>query len=230
MFDFQFGYMYGRYFMWNFVGRQNDEQGNLDLQNGNWLSGIKFIDEIRLGPQTNLPSDIKNNKGRSLSIHSIVVISFSAGNGTSTSPLASMITYQRKAFGLNLLLRVHGSPVFRATIPALLSVGVFLMYRHGWATAGNELDHPYAVGLLIGSITFLIVFRLTQSYGRYWEATTSIYRMMSKWMDAAVHVAGYHMQSTQYDTIKPPSFRQYPDLNAEFLTRDRERFKMDSSG
>ena len=64
MVDFQFGYMYGRYFMWNFVGRQNDEQGNLDLQNGNWLSGIKFIDELHLGPQTNLPSDVKNNKGR----------------------------------------------------------------------------------------------------------------------------------------------------------------------
>lgn len=64
MIDFQFGYMYGRYFMWNFVGRQNDVQGQLDLQNGNWLSGITFIDEIFLGPQTNLPSDVKNNKGR----------------------------------------------------------------------------------------------------------------------------------------------------------------------
>ena len=64
MIDFQFGYMYGRYFMWNFVGRQNDEQGQLDQLNGNWLSGIKFIDEWRLGPQTNLPSDVKNNKGR----------------------------------------------------------------------------------------------------------------------------------------------------------------------
>ncbi len=64
MVDFQFGYMYGRYFMWNFVGKQNDEQGQLDLQNGNWLSGIKFIDEFRLGPQTELPSDVLNNKGR----------------------------------------------------------------------------------------------------------------------------------------------------------------------
>ncbi|WP_372766356.1 DUF2723 domain-containing protein [Lutibacter sp.] len=64
MIDFQFGYMYGRYFMWNFVGRQNDEQGNLDLQNGNWLSGIKFIDEFRLGSQTDLPSDVLDNKGR----------------------------------------------------------------------------------------------------------------------------------------------------------------------
>ncbi len=64
MLDFQFGYMYGRYFMWNFVGRQNDVQGQLDILNGNWISGIKFIDEIFVGPQDNLPSDMKNNKGR----------------------------------------------------------------------------------------------------------------------------------------------------------------------
>ena len=64
MFDFQFGYMYARYFMWNFVGRQNDKQGNLDLQNGNWLSGISFIDEWHLGPQSYLPDSVKNNKGR----------------------------------------------------------------------------------------------------------------------------------------------------------------------
>lgn len=64
MVDFQFGYMYGRYFMWNFVGRQNDIQGNLDIENGNWLSGINFIDEARLGSQQNLPDDVKNNKGR----------------------------------------------------------------------------------------------------------------------------------------------------------------------
>ncbi len=64
MIDFQFGYMYGRYFMWNFVGRQNDTQGHLDAENGNWLSGIDFIDEIRLGSQQELPDHIKNNKGR----------------------------------------------------------------------------------------------------------------------------------------------------------------------
>ncbi|TYQ00298.1 uncharacterized protein DUF2723 [Tenacibaculum adriaticum] len=64
MFDYQFGYMYGRYFMWNFVGRQNDSQGHLDVENGNWLSGIDFIDEIRLGSQQDLPDDVKNNKGR----------------------------------------------------------------------------------------------------------------------------------------------------------------------
>ena len=64
MIDYQFGYMYGRYFMWNFVGRQNDIQGNLDINNGNWLSGIDFIDEARIGSQQNLPSYVLENKGR----------------------------------------------------------------------------------------------------------------------------------------------------------------------
>ena len=64
MMSFQFGYMYGRYFMWNFVGRQNDIQGNLDIFNGNWISGINAIDEARLGSQKKLPSQVLENKGR----------------------------------------------------------------------------------------------------------------------------------------------------------------------
>lgn len=64
LFDYQFGKMYLRYFMWNFAGRQNDKQWEGDVFNGNWLSGIKPIDEFRLGSQENLPSDVKNNKGR----------------------------------------------------------------------------------------------------------------------------------------------------------------------
>ena len=63
MFNYQFGYMYWRYLMWNFVGRQDDVQGRMD-NHGNWLSGIKFIDEMHLGPQDNLPSEYKNNKAR----------------------------------------------------------------------------------------------------------------------------------------------------------------------
>jgi len=66
MIEYQFGYMYGRYLLWNFVGRQNDNQGRYDNLDGNWLSGIKFIDEIHLGSQENLTKDIENNKGRNL--------------------------------------------------------------------------------------------------------------------------------------------------------------------
>ncbi|QXP72035.1 DUF2723 domain-containing protein [Polaribacter sp. R2A056_3_33] len=64
MMSYQFGYMYGRYFMWNFVGRQNDIQGNLDIFNGNWISGINALDEMRLGSQKDLPSQTLENKGR----------------------------------------------------------------------------------------------------------------------------------------------------------------------
>ncbi|WP_445738329.1 protein O-mannosyl-transferase family [Mariniflexile sp.] len=64
MFQYQLGYMYWRYFMWNFSGRQDDIQGRYD-NHGNWITGIKPLDEILLGyPQSNLPSDVKNNKGR----------------------------------------------------------------------------------------------------------------------------------------------------------------------
>jgi Protein of unknown function (DUF2723) len=66
MAEYQFGYMYFRYLMWNFVGRQNDIQGKYDYQDGNWLSGITFIDELHLGTQQNLPSDVLNNKGRNV--------------------------------------------------------------------------------------------------------------------------------------------------------------------
>src|SRR5690606_6285520 len=66
MFNYQFGYMYTRYLLWNFAGRQNDIQGNNDRMNGNWISGIKFLDEIRLGSQDNLTSDMLNNKGRNV--------------------------------------------------------------------------------------------------------------------------------------------------------------------
>ena len=64
-FTYQVKYMYFRYFMWNFVGRQDDEQGKMFNNHGNWISGITPIDSFLLGaPQTNLPSDAQNNRGR----------------------------------------------------------------------------------------------------------------------------------------------------------------------
>ena len=64
MLQYQMGYMYWRYFMWNFTGRQNDLQGNYDLLKGNWISGIPFIDSIRLGNQKQLDEDALQNKAR----------------------------------------------------------------------------------------------------------------------------------------------------------------------
>ena len=61
-FKYQIGHMYLRYFMWNFAGRQNDIQGHGNVLKGNWISGIPFIDDARLGPQDMLPQSYKNNK------------------------------------------------------------------------------------------------------------------------------------------------------------------------
>ncbi|MDR1584470.1 MAG: DUF2723 domain-containing protein [Prevotellaceae bacterium] len=62
--DYQMGFMYWRYFMWNFAGKQNDMQASIsDLTKGNWISGIKFIDESRLGNMDNMPAYLAENKG-----------------------------------------------------------------------------------------------------------------------------------------------------------------------
>ncbi|MBO7299968.1 MAG: DUF2723 domain-containing protein [Tidjanibacter sp.] len=63
-FDYQLNFMYWRYFLWNFVGRQSDNQSVGEITDGNWLSGIKPIDEAMLGPQDNLPDEMANNKAR----------------------------------------------------------------------------------------------------------------------------------------------------------------------
>jgi hypothetical protein len=60
-FNYQLGHMYFRYFMWNFVGRQNDIEGHGGIENGNWISGIKFIDEARLGNQEDYPEYRQQN-------------------------------------------------------------------------------------------------------------------------------------------------------------------------
>ena len=63
LFGYQMNFMYWRYFMWNFVGRQNDMQGQGEVDRGNWISGIPAIDNARLGDQSLLPESYKENKG-----------------------------------------------------------------------------------------------------------------------------------------------------------------------
>lgn len=65
-FDYQVHFMYWRYFMWNFVGRQNDLLSYGDITKGQWISGIPFIDNARLGDQSKLPDELKNNKAHNV--------------------------------------------------------------------------------------------------------------------------------------------------------------------
>ena len=64
--SYQVNFMYWRYFMWNFAGRQNDIQGHGELEHGNWITGISFFDNMRLGDQSKLPTELRENKGRNV--------------------------------------------------------------------------------------------------------------------------------------------------------------------
>ena len=65
-FSYQLNWMYWRYFMWNFAGRQNDLQGSGEIEHGNWITGIKFIDNMLVGNQDLLPKELKENKGHNV--------------------------------------------------------------------------------------------------------------------------------------------------------------------
>ena len=93
-----------------------------------------------------------------------------------------MIQYHRSAFGLNLLTRVRGSAVFRGAFMGVLAVVCFVLMREFWGPSklrlNGELGHPYAVGVLVGTLTFLLVFRAQSAYARYWEACGNVYHMV----------------------------------------------------
>ena len=65
-FSYQLNWMYWRYFLWNFAGRQNDIQGHGEIEHGNWITGISFIDNWLIGDQTYLPTELKENKGHNV--------------------------------------------------------------------------------------------------------------------------------------------------------------------
>jgi len=160
-----------------------------------------------------------------------------------------MITYDRSAFGLKLIFQAHGSALYRSLLPSLLAVALYFIYRHVFDRTGNngnecergkvtedggicegweEVRHPYAVGVLVTTSTFLIIFKLNQSYSRYWEACGHTHQFMSKCMDGTTHTSVFHMQCDHYKAMRPPSFFDYPDLNSLCMTRDRERMDISS--
>lgn len=139
-----------------------------------------------------------------------------------------MIQYAKKGFfGFNIIFRLHGSAAFKALTPALLSTGIyFIIYYAGDLDIDDNaswrwFDHPYPLGALMAAFTFLLTFKASFSYNRYWEACTAVHQMHSKWLDVGMEMAAFHLQSSQYDEVKPPSFGKYPEITS--VRRDRER-------
>lgn len=135
-----------------------------------------------------------------------------------------MIKYPGGSFSFPLLFRLHGSAVFRALIPSLISTALYAIFFHTYDfEAGEEdplFDHPYPVAVLIAAFTFLLTFKASFSYNRYWEACTVIHQMQSKWLDVGMELAAFHLQSDRFRQ-KPPAFGAYPQVKA--VIRERER-------
>ena len=143
-----------------------------------------------------------------------------------------MIEYFRGPYGANLLFRWHGSALAKAFLPGLCSVSIYLslhyVYHNDTHTTDpgyvNYVSNPYAIGVLVSSVSFLIIFRANYGYQRYWEACTTVHQLMSKWMDATVFAAVFHLQSKHHVHMRPPNFFEFDELNQLNLTRDRERW------
>jgi len=135
-----------------------------------------------------------------------------------------MIKYDAGSFGFAILFRLHGSAVFKSIFPALISSALFLIlyfYADIYQNRFVLMYHPYPMTALIAALTFLLAFRANFAYNRYWEAFTAIHQMHSKWIDVAMDVAAFHLQSDIYANKRPPAFGSHPEL--QFIERERER-------
>jgi len=138
-----------------------------------------------------------------------------------------MITYKNSLFGFSLIFHVHGSALWQAMVPALLSTLVLLIIVYTTeAPIENSVDsrltdHVYTIGAYIAFFSFLLTFRLNFAYQRYWEGATALHQMLSKWLDVATLMSAFHYQSRQYDSYRPPAFGHHNKLRN--VTRERER-------
>lgn len=133
-----------------------------------------------------------------------------------------MIKYYGGSFGLQIIIRLHGSAVFKSITPALLSTLIYLILYHTTDLKSEPiLLHPYPIGALMVAFSFLLTFKMSFSYDRYWEACTAVHQMHSKWLDVGTEVASFHLQSNKYKK-KPPAFGHHPEIVS--IERERERY------
>ncbi len=164
-FKYQIGHMYMRYFMWNFAGRQNDIQGHEDKLHGNWISGISAIDNARLGDQSNLPINLKNNKGNNkyyflplilgligLYFHlarnykdGIIVLSLFLMTGLAIVVYLNQYPYQPRERDYAYVASFYAFAIW-------IGIGVVAIYT--WL---KEYINPKATAIAVTSITLILV-------------------------------------------------------------------------
>ena len=144
-FRYQTGFMYLRYFMWNFAGRQNDSQGNGNPIQGNWISGINFIDEARLGDLDNIPGDLRDNPGRNTYFFLPLLLG-----------VAGMIwQYRKDRKGFWLVLSLF-----------LMTGVAIIFYLNQYPNQPRERDYAYAGSFYAFSVWIGLGFMLVYEYVR----------------------------------------------------------------
>ena len=157
-FSYQVNYMYWRYFMWNFAGRQNDLQGYGELHKGNWICGIPFIDNLRLGDQSLLPDELKENKGHNVYyllplLLGILGICWQLGKGKEGGKNFTLVFLLFFLTGLAIVLYLNQTPyqprerdyAYAGSFYAFciwIGMGVLLLYEAiaKWAQKNKALD------------------------------------------------------------------------------------------
>lgn len=180
--QYQIGWMYWRYFMWNFSGRQNDVQGHGGVLNGNWQTGLDFIDEARLGPQDEMPYDMGKNKGKN-SFYLIPLILGLLGM------IYHFIKDSRYAFvtlmlflftGLMIVIYLNQGPfeprerdyAFAASFYAFaiwIGLGVYAIYD--FAVNGNWKDFGRVMGIAVGTGAFIFLLELMMDNSHYFSTS-----------------------------------------------------------
>ena len=115
LFRYQINFMYWRYFLWNFAGRQNDNLGQGEIENGNWITGIPIIDNVLIGDQTLLPDVLKNNKGRNVYfclplLLGIIGLCWQLNNGYKGRQQAAIVGILFFMTGLAIVLYLNQTP------------------------------------------------------------------------------------------------------------------------
>mmetsp|Transcript_16833 Transcript_16833/g.31880 ORF Transcript_16833/g.31880 Transcript_16833/m.31880 type:complete len:680 (+) Transcript_16833:161-2200(+) len=135
-----------------------------------------------------------------------------------------MIVYGRGAQIYETLFRIHGSALYKGVLPGLISTSILLILvltssEPSYDLSNRWFTHPYPISAMLAAFTFLLTFKCSFSYNRYWEACSSVFQMQSKWLDAGLQLAAWHLQSNRYMNIKPPTFGEHPDLNSVLRKR-----------
>lgn len=140
-----------------------------------------------------------------------------------------MITIRQGNFQFfSTLFRINGSALYRAIFPSIFSTGILVAVELTSDDPSSDFaerwfQHPYPIACMMVAFTFLLTFKLSFSYNRYWEACTAIHQMHSKWLDVGMELAAFHLQSEKFAHMRPPSFGEHPHI--DHVIRERERLR-----